>query len=215
MPLKQIFRKLLSPLVVGNCLGVTGTLVALFLLALCAVQCYTRHGDDVVMPNLRGQSIETAMNKIEALGLRAEVSDTGYVERYPGDIVLDQGIDPGERIKVGRLVTLIINSREPRMLTLPAVIDNCSRREAEVKLRVMGFQLGEPEMVQGDKDWVYGVKAGGRTLRAGERVSAKAQLTLQIGVGEEEVFNGDDSLENVIFAPEREELSQDPQTPQE
>ena len=108
-----------------------------------------------------------AIRKLQSLGLEGEVTDTGYVERLPAGAVLEQSIRPGEKVKPGRQLTLTINAAEPRKVALPDVADNCSRREAEDRLRTLGFRLGAPEYIVGDPDWVYGVKVNGREVAAG------------------------------------------------
>ena len=34
-------------------------------------------------------------------------------------------------------------------------MDNSSLRQAEAKLRALGFKITEPEYISGEKDWVY------------------------------------------------------------
>ena len=47
----------------------------------------------------------------------------------------------------------------------------------------MGFNLGAPEYVAGEKDWVYGVKCRGRNISAGERVPIDQAIIVQVGSG--------------------------------
>lgn len=77
--------------------------------------------------------------------------------------MLEQNLKPGEKVKPGRIILITINADGPRQIALPDIADNCSRREAEDKLRVLGFKLGATEYVQGDPDWVYGIKVNGKT----------------------------------------------------
>lgn len=171
--------------------------------ALVFLQYYTRHGEEITMPDLQGTDAELAVRKLEALGLRGEVADTGYVRSQPGNVVLEQSIRAGEKIKPGRLISLTINSSGSPMVTLPDVADNSSRREAETRLRTLGFKLGAPEYIEGEADWVYAVKVGGRTMSAGARVSVDELVTLVIGNGHaEEEFNGNDSLDYIFFGNE-------------
>ena len=45
----------------------------------------------------------------------------------------------------------------------------------------MGFKIGPKEYVDGDKDWVVGVKCRGRMVYAGEKVPAEAPIVLMVG----------------------------------
>ena len=67
------------------------------------------------------------------------------------------------------------------MVKLPDLIDNSSLRQAEAKLKAMGFKLTEPEYVSGEQDWIYGIKYRGRSLASGDKVPHEAMLTLCVG----------------------------------
>ena len=170
MTLSEFFKKIFSGRLWGNCLGMMAAAVLLVVGALVFLHYYTHHGEAITMPDLRG------------------------------NIVLEQSIAAGEKIKPGRLISLTINSSGSPMVTLPDVADNSSRREAETRLKTLGFKLGAPEYIEGEPDWVYAVKVGGRTMSAGARVSVDQLVTLVIGNGHtEEVFNGNDSLDYLFF----------------
>ena len=62
---------------------------------------------------------------------------------------------------------------------------NSSLRQAEAKLRALGFKITEPEYISGEKDWVYSIKYRGRDLKAGEKIPHEAVLTLTVGNGNE------------------------------
>lgn len=190
----------------GNCLGIVLASVVLLIGALFFLDSYTRHGDSVEIPDVRGLDEQTAKSKLEAVGLLAEVTDTGYVYRATPYSVLEQSLLPGEKVKPGRTLYLTINADGPRKIALPDVADNCSRREAEDKLKVLGFKLGATEYIVGDPEWVYGIKVNGRDVSAGTRVSVNTPVVLVVGAGGlEEEYNGNDSLDYLLNVPIEEE----------
>ena len=206
MTLSNFFKKIFSPFLMGNCLGMIVVSLALVFVTLEFLQCYTNHGDNVTMPNMRGLKLDIVEQKLEALGLRCEVVDTGYIDTYVGDVVLEQSVRPGDKIKVGRIIELTINASSARAIALPQLADNCSRREAEAKLKSLGFKSIIIERIQGDQDWVYNVKANGETVQAGTRIPVTTRITLVIGNGAvDEEFNGNDSLDYEIFGPGNED----------
>ena len=199
MDLKTFRNKIFSRMLLGNCLGLAGVFLLCIIGAGIFLNQYTRHGEAVEIPDLSGQSSDMAIRKLQSLGLDGEVTDTGYVEHLPAGAVLEQSIRPGEKVKPGRQLTLTINAAEPRKVALPDVADNCSRREAEDRLRTLGFRLGATEYIVGDPDWVYGVKVNGREVAAGTRLSVKTPVTLVVGGGGyEDEYNGNDSLDFII-----------------
>ena len=70
-------------------------------------------------------------------------------------------------------------------MKLPDVIDNCSLREAEARLRAAGFKLTENITINGEKDWVYSVLMGKDTLKSGVEIPLGSTLTIIIGSGDE------------------------------
>ena len=144
---------------------------------------YTHHGEKVAVPSLRQKSFEEASRLMDERGLRMEVSDTGYVKTLPAGTILEQTLEPGQIVKPGRTVFVVINSLNTPMLTLPDIIDNSSLREAMARLSALGFKVGQPQFVTGEKDWVYGVLVNGKNVAVGEKISVDDTLIIQVGSG--------------------------------
>lgn len=207
MTVSGFFKKIFSKILILNCLGMvlaTGLLVGGTLLFLSS---YTHHDQSVEVPALRGKSVDQALQILSGLGLEGEVTDTGYVEAYAGNVVLEQSLRAGQRVKAGRIVGLTINASEARAIALPDLADNSSRREAEAKLKAMGFRDVRVELIEGDQDWVYGMKVGGISVSSGARVPVTSAVTLVVGDGRaDDALYGDDSLDYGLFVPESEEI---------
>lgn len=178
-----------------------GNLAAMAFVVLLAVfglkywlGVYTHHGEVIVVPDLRQKSFRDAQHILQGLGLDVVVSDTGYVKTLSPDCILEQTPAPGEKVKSGRVVTVIINAEHSPMIALPDIIDNSSLREAMAKLFAMGFKVGKPEYVPGERDWVYGVTVRGRQVVAGDRISVDDVVTVQAGSG---MRDESDSIEYV------------------
>ena len=200
--MSAFIKKIFSPLVMLNCLGMILVVLLFFFGTLAFIDFYTLHGEEVEVPKITGVSEQIAYSKLKALGLKAEVRDTGYVHKAAPFEVLEQSIKPGTKIKPGRTIYLTINSNGSKRIELPDLADNCSRREAEDKLKTLGFKLGATEFIIGDPDWVYEVKVNGKTVKAGTRISVDLPITLVVGKGGlEDEYNGNDSLDYIFNAP--------------
>ena len=200
--MSAFIKKIFSPLVMLNCLGMILVVVLFFFGTLAFIDFYTLHGEEVEVPKITGVSEQIAYSKLKALGLKAEVRDTGYVHKAAPFEVLEQSIKPGTKIKPGRTIYLTINSNGSKRIELPDLADNCSRREAEDKLKTLGFKLGATEFIIGDPDWVYEVKVNGKTVKAGTRIAVDLPITLVVGKGGlEDEYNGNDSLDYIFNAP--------------
>jgi hypothetical protein len=76
-----------------------------------------------------------------------------------------------------------VNSTSSPTIAIPDIIDNCSVREAEAKLKAIGFRLLPAQEVAGEKDWVYGIMCRGRRISNGDRISIDYPLQLMVGKG--------------------------------
>lgn len=146
---------------------------------------YTRHGQSVTVPNVKGLPLRAAENEINKLGLNAIAIDSNYVKGMPAGAVLEQTPESNSTVKEGRTVYLTINTADVPKIAIPDIIDNSSSRQAEARLRAMGFKLTAPELIEGEKDWVYGVKYKEHQLMSGDKVPRESVLTLCIGAGED------------------------------
>ena len=201
MTVKEFYQRITGRYLWGNLLAMLLTLVVVIVGVFVFLNFYTHHGETIAVPNLRGQRTEVAMRKLEALGMRGEVVDTGYNPRELADVILDQDLDPGYQVKVNRLIRLTVNAASPRPVTLPDIADNCSLREAKMRLEILGFRLTPIRRIRGDLDWVYAVEARGKEVRKGDKLNVNIPLTLVVGDGaEDEVFNGNDSLDRLYFS---------------
>ena len=142
---------------------------------------YTHHGESIIVPNINGLPLEEAGNELNKKNLELEVVDSNYVKGMPAGAVLEQKPVAGAKVKIGRTIYLTINTGEIPKVAIPDIIDNSSYRQAEARLRAMGFKLTEPEYIEGEKDWIYGVKYNGKELTSGEKIPREAVLTLCVG----------------------------------
>lgn len=144
---------------------------------------YTRHGEAVVVPDVKGMNLRLAENELDKQSLKSIVIDSSYVKGVPPGAVLEQNPSGGSKVKEGRTVYLTINADSAPKVAIPDIMDNSSLRQAEAKLRALGFKLTEPEYITGEKDWVYSIKYRGHALKAGEKIPHEAVLTLCAGNG--------------------------------
>lgn len=180
----EFFGKFKSRYLWGN-LGA----MALVVILLCVgvkygLDLYTHHGESIPIPNIEHKNFEDAERILYDAGLKMVVNDTGYVKSLPPDVILEQMPAAGEMVKSGHVIYVTINSPHTPTLTLPDIIDNSSLREAMAKLSSMGFKLGPPEYIPGEKDWVYGITVNGRHVATGEKISVNDALVIQVGNGQ-------------------------------
>ena len=184
MDSKEFLNKFKSSFLWANLLAMALVVIVCVMGVKFGLDTYTHHGEAISIPDVRRRSFDDAERILKGLGFNVVVVDTGYVKTLPPDAVLELSPEVGQKVKTGRTIYLTINASNSPVLSLPDVIDNCSFREAQAKLTAMGFLIGEPQYITGEKDWVYGVKCNGRSLAAGDRVSIEDKIVLQVGSGQ-------------------------------
>ena len=178
-------KKRTQRIILLNFIAMAAVVVAIPFAVLSWLDDYTLHGKAIEVPNVCGKSLDAGAQLLNEKHLGYEIVDYKYLKGAAENEILEQRPAGAAKVKKGRKIQLTLNSgKEPTML-LPDVIDNCSLREAQARLRAAGFKLTEHVTVPGEKDWVYSVIKGTDTLTAAAQVPLGSTLTLVIGSGDE------------------------------
>lgn len=178
-----------------NILAIAVVLIGLPLLGLQLLNQYTHHGEKISVPYVIGKSAYDAEAELKDKGLIAVIADSTYSKTAEPGSILDQTPASGSEVKSGRIIYLTVNLNGEPLVELPDLINNSSLREAEAKLRAMGFKLAPCQFVDGfPKDFVIGIKQGIRDLHTGDMISRDRAITIVAGAGESDSLEIEDSL---------------------
>lgn len=180
---KKIIKKLTSPTVWGNLLAMAVVIVLLIVGLIWWLGKYTHHGEGIEVPDFSSMTYVKAISLGDELGLIVMVNDSTYNKSLPAGCVVSQKPVAGAKVKEGRIVYVTINSLTMPRVAIPDLIDNCSYREAQAKLQALEFKLTDPKLIDGDKDWVYGIQCNGKNVITGDLIARESTLTLVIGNG--------------------------------
>ena len=208
MTIKEFFSFKTNKYFWLNLIAMMAVVILLLFGVLKWLDVYTRHGEAVVVPDVKGMTVGEAEMLLRNHGLVCVVSDSNYVKNKPAGSILELNPSAGQKVKEGRTIYLTINTLDVPLRLVPDVADNSSVRQAQAKILAAGFKLSENELISGEKDWVYGVKYKGRQLNMGDKVPVGATLTLLVGDGETQVQDSD-SLEIVEEAAGTTDVSTD------
>lgn len=194
----ELLKKFKSRLLWGNLAAMLLVVILVCIGVWRGMAVYTHHGEGIEVPDLVGRMSGDVRYQLDRLGLVAVVVDSAYNKQRPAGCILEQLPAAGARVKSGREIYLTVNTSRTPTMAIPDIADNSSLREAEARLKAMGFRLGPVEYVAGDRDWVYGVKCHGRNVYAGDRVPVDALLVLQVGnsAGDDDDFGDEDEGED-------------------
>ncbi len=104
---------------------------------------YTRHGQEISVPDLTNLFFEDARDKLEQMGLEIiEESKKFDVNNiFPIGVIMTQNPKPSSKVKKGRRVYVIVSKGE-KAVEMPDLV-NLSERNATFMLKNKGLQLGE------------------------------------------------------------------------
>lgn len=187
----NFLRKLFGNYIVRHLMAMVLVVILLCVGVGFGLDAYTHHGEGIVVPDLKGMTYERAYALLDEKGLAIVVNDSGYNKQLPANSVLAQTPAFGQKVKQGHIIYVTVNSPHSPTFAIPDIVDNSSLREAEARLMAMGFRLTAPQLIDGEKDWVYGILCQGRRISNGDRIPIDYPLTLMVGKG---TFDDADSI---------------------
>jgi beta-lactam-binding protein with PASTA domain len=154
---------------------------------------YTKHGESVEIPDVKGMTITVAEPFFSQKNISYQVIDSAFYNDFPPGSIIETIPPVGSKIKKGRTIYLRINSYGSQTIDLPEVRD-LSQRQASAMLRSLGFENVKIRMVPGAfRDLVLGLESSGREMNAGDKVFATMPLTLLVSSG-----NGETDISGML-----------------
>lgn len=191
------------PIVINLLLAVVIT-IGVVIGVLSWLDHYTRHNQAVVVPDVKGLSVNEAAQFFESNGLRYNVIDSVFSKNVAPGSIVELVPSAGSKVKEGRIVFITVNALTSQMATLPEVED-LSFRQAYALLKAAGFTNIEIIYKPGEyKDLAIGIETNGKLLTPGEHVPLSAPLELLVSSGEKEelIEPADSSAVETIDASE-------------
>ncbi|MDP5081214.1 MAG: PASTA domain-containing protein [Winogradskyella sp.] len=144
----------------------------------------TNNGDFVIVPDLKGKSIETAKIELKDNDLAMEIQDSAnYNPKYPKYSVIEQKPIAGSQVKENRKIYLILNPSGYRKVEVPNILKR-TLRQAKPQLEALEFKLGTMTYIDNiGKDVVLGMKHDGKTLKPGTQLPLTSTIDLVLGNG--------------------------------
>ncbi|WP_439152582.1 PASTA domain-containing protein [Winogradskyella sp.] len=159
-------------------------IVVLSFFALKWLNITTNHGEFVVVPNLKGKSIETVKIELKDNDLEMKIQDSAnYNPNYPKYSVIEQNPEAGSQVKENRKIYLILNPSGYRKVEVPDIIKR-TFRQAKPQLQALEFKVGEITYKDNiGKDVVLGMKHDGKNLKPGTMLPLTSTIDLVLGNG--------------------------------
>ena len=96
--------------VLWNLVAAVAVASVLVFVTFLSLNLYTRHGEELLVPDLSNLSVEQAAEVAASHKMTVEVTDSIYVKRMAKGAVFRQIPTPGSKVKRGRCISLIVNT---------------------------------------------------------------------------------------------------------
>ena len=189
---KQDWKVLLDNWIVKNILIALSLVIALVVGAMIFLNVFTKHNQELSVPDLANMTVDEAQTVAAASGMRVEVTDSAFVKRMRRGAVYRQNPAPGSKVKQGRRISLTINAVNPRQMTMPDLI-GFSTRQAKAELLSRGLVLGRLIYVQDmATNNVLRQLHNNSEIEPGSMIESESVIDLVVGLN---------SRDNVTFVP--------------
>ncbi len=158
-------------------------ILLLFWFTFRFIGCYTRHGDEIMVPNLLGVQVSQINEADPDANFEFLVIDSVFDDGYEKGAVVLQDPPASSMVKKGRKVYLTINSSQPEMVAMPNLVD-LSLRQALNIVKSAGLKIGTLEYVDHfAKNAVLGQKYEGFSIQPGVMLQKGSPVQLVLGKG--------------------------------
>ncbi|QEK51080.1 PASTA domain-containing protein [Pedobacter aquae] len=180
--MNKFFKYLATPEFRKQLIIAFAAIVILLFSVFLSLRYYTRHGEGLPVPNLKGLDIESAIKLLEADGFRYQIDSVFVMDKKPG-LVLEQDPDPETNVKTNRIIYLTIVSSQTPDVSFPD-IDHKTLVEVISILSNYGLKLGDTTY-KADiaRDAVLAYSYAGQPLRVGQKIPKGSKIDLVLGDG--------------------------------
>jgi beta-lactam-binding protein with PASTA domain len=148
------------------------------------LRVYTRHGQTMKVPDVRGKKYDEATDLLDKNHLDYEIMDSAYMPDKPALSIIEQNPRPETVVKSGRTVYLTVNATSAPQAEVPDLVGKSSYKYARIQLEGMGFKVAEPVYKPDPhRDALLGMLVDGKPLKQGTRVPKGSTITLILGQG--------------------------------
>lgn len=179
----SFFQFIFSKLFLKHLLIATGLFGLLIWITLRSLAWYTNHNEYLVVPDFRGQILESVKNAEDNRFYRFLVIDSIFDPDKPKGAVLTQDPFPGSKVKKDRTIYLTTTSFVPEKTIMPDLRD-LTLRQAQTMLETAGLRLGNLQYIQTfDEDAVQNQFYKGRVIKPGSAIDKGSVISLTVGIG--------------------------------
>jgi len=158
-------------------------LVVICFIALKWLSVTTNHGEFIIVPDLKGKSLETVGIELKDHDLAMEIQDSAnYNPKYTKYSVIEQNPIAGSQVKENRKIYLILNPSGYRKVEVPNILKR-TFRQAKPQLEALEFEIGDITYKDAIGEGVISMSHKGKTLKPGTSLPLTSKIDLVVGNG--------------------------------
>ncbi|MCQ2975804.1 MAG: PASTA domain-containing protein [Bacteroidales bacterium] len=176
------------PIFVKKLVIYIATILLFFLIIFIILRMYTRHGENINVPELRKLTIEEVKKECDARGLRYYINDSVYgTNQKPGSVV-DQTPPANFKVKKDRTIFLTIKAYAAEQVSMPQLV-GVSMVQAQADLGTIGLSVGKitKKIQQGYNKGGFILEQlfDGKNIPAGTKIPKGSKIDIVIAESEE------------------------------
>ncbi|MDC1505254.1 PASTA domain-containing protein [Winogradskyella sp.] len=157
--------------------------VVLCFIVLKWLNITTNHNEFVIVPDLKGKSVETVKIELKDNNFAFKLQDSAnFNPNYPKYSVIEQSPKAGEKVKENRKIYLITNPSGYRKVTVPNVLKR-TLRQARPQLEALEFKIGNITFKDAIGEGVMSMSHKGKPLKPGDVLPLTSKIDLVVGNG--------------------------------
>jgi beta-lactam-binding protein with PASTA domain len=168
----------LRNLVLAFLILVFGTAIIMQILKI-----YTRHHQNLSVPDFSGLTLTEASEVAQKINLRIEIFDSVFLADHERGTIVEQHPRAGFKVKKNRKIFFTLNAVNPEKVGMPNLVD-LTIKQATAKLESFGLHAGHITFVPNIAvNVVLEQKWNGQVISPGDSVVKGARIDLLLGKG--------------------------------
>ena len=169
-----------------NLLIAIALVVIMIEVAFFSLKGYTRHGEEIVVPNFVGLNCDSILEQCKD-DFNFVMLDSVYTKNLPEGSIYQQDPLPNSNVKKGRNLYYVKVSEAPERVVMPN-LKNLSLRQAMVALRANGLTVSELEFVDHfARNAIVEQEFKGEVIEPGTELVKGSSIKLKVGYGRDDV----------------------------
>ncbi|MDD4848648.1 MAG: PASTA domain-containing protein [Bacteroidales bacterium] len=187
-----------------NVLLAVVVLIAIIFIVLLWMKNYTRHNENIEIPDFIGKQMDSLIEYAETNNMRYVIMDSIFDDEKPKGSIVLQNPQPYAHIKTGRTIYVSIVAQAPEMSVVPNLI-NLSVRQGINILKSNDLKVEKIEFIEGfDRNSIQQVLFKGKNIAEGEKVLKNSALTIIASKGDRQQYK---LVPNIIGITEEEAIN--------